>query len=197
MDIKTIETGIAALRMARRHGAVTDDLNRSVAWLSKLKLEASGNANFVVLSERKKKICVDAACLAATGQSKLDDDWAAAPSHVLVAMNRGDFFLTSIGADGHCAIVVRLIDTADPILKASEYKYLEASTEVGMIRIENSELKFGAPEDLSNALSVPAPNGMLKVQLHYLEKPRSYSFILVACATDQAPDPLIDIPEIR
>ena len=69
MDIKTIETGIAALRMARRHVAVTDDLNRSVALLSKLKLEARGNANFVVLSERKKKICVDAASLAATGQS--------------------------------------------------------------------------------------------------------------------------------
>ncbi len=198
LDLLTIDIGISALRKARRFGAITDDLNRSIAWLSKRKLEVSGCAKFEVTAEKKKIVTANAACLAASGNRDLDASvWTRGPETIVPAMNRGDFYLVATGFDGRYPVTLRMISAPEPVLNTSEYKHLECSAEVGVIRIENSELLFGAPENMKQAVSVAAPNGLLKVQLHYLSKPRGERFVLVGCSTNDVAGHLQDIPEIR
>ncbi|NJM34995.1 MAG: hypothetical protein HC850_10150 [Rhodomicrobium sp.] len=186
LDTATVEIGIAALQTSRRNGAVTDDLNRSIAWLSKLRLEVSGSGSFEVLAEKKKIIATDSACLAATGQTDLDVDiWTKGIETIFPAMNRGDFFLVTTGYDGRYPVILRITNAPEPVLKAAEYKYLECSTDIGVVAITNSVLIFGAPENIREAACVPALNGYLLVQLHYLSMPRGERFVLTGCSTKE------------
>ena len=93
LDVATIDVALAALRRARKHGAVTDDLNRSMAWLSKIRLDVTGCADFQVLAEKKKRVPVETACLAASGHENLDSEiWVGDSDVVLEAMKRGVTF---------------------------------------------------------------------------------------------------------
>ena len=198
LDIATIDIGIVALQTSRRNGAITEDLNRSIAWLSKLRLDVSGCGSFEVLAEKKKIIAAEAACLAATGKTELDADvWTGNPDIVVPAMNRGDFFLIATGFDGRYPVTLRMTNAPDPVLNAAEYKHLECSTDIGVVVIESSVLRFGAPESMGEAACVLAPNGYVKVQLHYLSTPSSERFVLVGCSTDETSGRLQHIPEIR
>ncbi len=198
LDIATIDIGIAALHTSRRNGAITADLNRSIAWLSKLRLDVSGCGSFEVLVEEKKIIAAEAACLAATGKTKLDADvWAGSPDIVVPAMNRGDFFLIATGFDGRYPVTLRMTNAPEPVLNAAEYKHLECSTEIGVVAIDSSVLRFGAPESMGTAACVSAPNGYVKVQLHYLSTPSSERFVLVGCSTNESSGRLRHIPEVR
>ena len=197
LDVATIDVALAALRRARKHGAVTDDLNRSMAWLSKIRLDVTGCADFQVLAEKKKRVPVETACLAASGHENLDSEiWVGDSDVVLEAMNRGDFFLVSVRYDGLFAVTLRIIDAPDPVLKSSEYRHLEYSTDVGFLKIENSELRCGAPEDMENAACVTVQNGLFKVQLHHLQA-RSDKYVLVACETETNEEPLETVPELE
>jgi hypothetical protein len=198
LDPATIDIGLEALKLARKSGAVTEDLNRAAALLAKLRLDAMGCADARIIVEAKKIIAVDGGCLAGSGTPKIAPEaWTSANATVLAAMNRGDFFLVGLGADGRYSSTVRLVDAREPVLTPAEYKKLDAATEIGFLQVAQSELRFGAPEDMERAAKIIVPNGFFKVQVFRLTSGENEKFILVACSAIQAPLPLDQIPEFR
>lgn len=197
ISIPDLEQGITALRLAKKSGAVTDDLNRSLAWLSKRRLEAMGFADAKVIAEKKKKVMVDAACLMAAPGGGIDPEFLVWPDdQILRAMNEGRFFLASFGSDGSYSVAIRWVDAIEPVLKSTEYENLEASSDIGFLRIESAELRFGAPERLEKAAVLDVPKGLMKVQIFCLLKRNRSRIVLVACRTDEAPSPLVQMQEL-
>jgi hypothetical protein len=198
LDLVTIEVGLIALKLARESGAVTDDLNRAAALLSKLRLDALGCTDAVVIAEAKKTIAVDGGCLAGCGSPTIAPDaWTGSNVEILNATNAGDFFLVGLGADGRYLVAVRLVDAPEPVLKPNEYKQLDYATEIGCLRISSSELRFGAPEDMALAAKIVVPNGLLKIQCFRLRSGNNEKILLVACQTAVLPPPLNRVPEFR
>jgi hypothetical protein len=198
LDLPVVDMALNALKLARKAGGTTGDLYRSFAWLSKLRLDALGCANARIIAEARKTVPVDTGCLAASAVPSLTpDSWIGPNVSVLAAMNRGEFFLIGLGADGRYRVSVRIVDAPEPVLKPDEYKLLDGATDIGVLRIANKELRCGAPENMEIAAKVAAPNGLMKVQLFRLSRANTEKFILIGCAANEAPTPLEQIPEIR
>lgn len=195
VDLANLDGGIAALKLARKVGAKTDDLNRSLAWLTKLRLEKMGCDKFTIVAETKKTVAVDGGGLIAwSALHPPFEVWAGKPAAALAAMNRGEFFLIGMGGDGRYQVVVRVIDAPEPCVSPAEYDKLNSATEIGFLKITQSTLHFGAPDDLKACAKAPAENGVMKVQGFSVG--RNGKPILVACAARTLPPPLQEIPEL-
>lgn len=199
LDIATIEEAIDGLKLARKVHAQTDYMNKDMALLTKRRLDAMGCSDAPVLAEKRKKVSVDSGCLSAACSAPIDPDVWTGPANIVVeSMNRGEFFLINMGSDGDYSVSLRIVDAPEPVLKPEEYKKLELSTEPGYIRNTAGQLLFGAPEYLENAAVVKVASEHLSVQAYLLETSRyRYRIILVACATEEPPAPLLQIPELR
>jgi len=196
LELSTLDAGIAALRLSLKVGASTGDLRRSMAWLSKLRLDAIGCSNARITTEIKKVVLVENGCLVGSATETLDRaDWAGRTDTALQAMNRGEFFLVSMGSDGRYCVRIRVVDSPEPCLSRKEYEKLEFATEVGFIRVTNSEVCFGAPEDLGHAAKIVVKNGITKVQCFAIG-PRP-TIIFVVCASEEVPPPLRDFPGLH
>lgn len=198
LPIEDLDRGIAALALAHRTGAQVDELNRAQAWLTKKRLEASGCAEAKILGEKKKNVVVESASLAAAPDNAGDGaflTWRNAD--VLAAMNDGRFFNVAFQGDDVYPVTLRWIDAAEPVLKADEYKYVEASSEVGFLRIGSGELRFGAPEDLDAAAVLEVPDGLALVRVFCIRKRGRARIILVACPAENPPPPLTRLPEVE
>lgn len=193
-----LDLGINALSLARRSGAVTDDLNRSQAQLSRRRLEVLGCAEAEILGEAKKTVLVDTACLAAAADPDLDTVFLTWENdQILEAMNDGRFFLARFGADGRYRVALRWLEASEPVLKAEEYRYLENSSEPGYLRVETGRLFFGAAEKLDQAAALEVPKGLAKIQIFCLRKRASNLVLLVACRCAEPPPPIMRMQELE
>ena len=199
LSTEDLERGIAALVLARKSGAQVGGLNRTQAWLTKKRLEATGCAEARILGEKKKTVAVESASLAAAPDNIADDGafltWPNAD--LLAAMNDGRFFKVSFQGDDWYPLTLRWIDAAEPVLKPDEYKHLEESSEVGFLRIGSGELRFGASEDLEEGAVLKVPNGLALVRVFCIRKRGRSRVILVACPAAEPPPPLIQLPEVE
>ncbi len=197
LDLTTIESGLQGLALANRFGAQTSDLNRAVAWLTKQKIELLGCSEFSVLTEKKKRIAVNAASLAVAGSNEIDTkNWYGNTLLAVDAMNNGEFFIVSTGNDGIYPVVARIIDASFPVLKEAEYKNLTLSSDTGIISVEGGAIWFGAPEDLSRGMKVDVEAGYYQVQLHVLERRSGESFVFVICPLQGERPVLSKFPEL-
>lgn len=196
--IEDLEQGIAALVLARKSGAQVDDLNRAQAWLTKKRLEATGCAEAQTLGEKKKTVAVESASLAAAPDNVADGEFLSwVNADVLAAMNDGRFFTVSFQGDDWYPLTLRWIDAAEPVLKPDEYKHLEGSSEVGFLRIDSGELRFGASEDLDEGAVLEVPNGLALVRVFCTRKRGRARIVLVACPAEKPPPPLTQLQEVE
>jgi hypothetical protein len=195
-DLRLVEVGIAALGSARRHGATNADLGRSTARLVRAKLAAAGEP--AVVAERRARVAVDSGCVCCSAEPEpAPESWRGPIGAVLAAINRGLFFLVSIGGDGPVAVTLRVVSGTEPVLRAGEYRWLVDCTDTGFVRVDRPTLYFGPPERLRSGAQLPIGPGWMKIQVFHLDTPGGPGLVAVVCPSAYTDPELREVPELR
>lgn len=218
-----VEKARAAFWLAASKGGDPDFCTLTMLAIARGAL--SGRKEATVLAEVSAVTRVETACLVATASPAFDprvvfeDD--SRHAGVLEAMNRGDFYMLSLGGDGEYEVTLRIVDAPDPVITGDELARVIRATAPGFLSVEGPVLVCGPLEDITRGALLGLPQGLLKIQAFALapqedgmledreidgeaqaeeedgEAIAGFGLLFVACFAQTPPEPLARPPEIR
>ena len=181
------------LRLANRVSKGFQNANTSISKLAKARMEKLGINELNIRSySRPRRVGTDTACLALS-DAELEENWFES-SVSLTRINEGAFFLLSIGADGINSLVLRILDMDELMLEPSEYKRVVEVSPVFRIEVSSGKLFFGAPENITAGVSIPASNGIYHGTITSLRSGANLKYIATLIQSSKPVEKLYQVP---